>query len=173
MQPSTVLHNLIQCRKLESSMITEESIEFKDLVCFKSTKGRNIVIFVTTVERGILKRDVSFILSYVHKNTMKPCHYILIGNTISKTSRTIIDTHHIEFVPIGLLTFNHMHHTLVPTCTIVPKENVQDVCQMYRTPISQWPWILVTDPQVCLLGAREGDMVYNHSEFIYRVVVRP
>lgn len=55
--------------------------------------------------------------------------------------------------------FNVYNHTFVPKHTIVPKDEVKDVVELYRTKIEKLPKIFREDAIAKFIGAKPGDLI--------------
>ena len=163
--PSAIL-TLLEVRGLDAAEFVQLESSYSDMnVWFCAPRT---YINILNKSRGILKRDITYILS-VHKSSHVR---IVLGSTISKSSQQLLSDHHIEYVPTGILTFNHCVHSLVPVYTILTKEECESVCQRFNAQPYQWPYILEDDPQVILLGAQPGQLLKNVSDHLYRLVVK-
>jgi len=77
------------------------------------------------------------------------------------------------------MKFNILKHTLVPHHEILSAEDAEKLLKVYKIKKEDLPQILVTDPVVKAIGAKEGDIIKivrrsptAGTSVAYRLVVR-
>ena len=98
---------------------------------------------------------------------------IMVADGGSRQAIDFLLQHGIEFVSLTLVLFDRSAHSLVPAYRVLPAPEREALLRQYSTPVSDWPKIYRSDPQVIYLGAAVGDIVHNISDNIYRTVIDP
>ena len=145
---------------LVTSLDKHDNIDIFYMLCPR------ILIFHTT--DNIRKKESEKIVH--HEKIQQFDSIIVVAPSISKQSESLLSSYNIEFISLEFLRFNRKKHILVPTYRILTTVEKEDVCKRYKCKLSQFPIILSHDPQVRYLGVREGCMLYNRNDHLYRIV---